>query len=42
MFCFFSRNVNNIWFALKKLLVKAQEDGKIVVGVYECAQILQK
>ncbi|XP_052090484.1 growth arrest and DNA damage-inducible protein GADD45 beta-like [Mytilus californianus] len=35
------RNVNNIGFALKKLLVKAQEDGRIVVGVYECAQILQ-
>jgi hypothetical protein len=36
------RNVNNVGFALKAVLQKAQEEGLLVFGVYECAQMLQK
>ncbi|XP_063431153.1 growth arrest and DNA damage-inducible protein GADD45 gamma-like [Mytilus trossulus] len=36
------RNVNNIGMALKTILMKAKEDGRLVCGVYECAQILQE
>ena len=39
--CLFFRSVNNVGFALKELLQRADKSDKVVVGVMECVQILQ-
>jgi len=39
---FFCRNIENFGYSLKGVLHKAQEDDRLVMGVYECAKILQE